>query len=113
LLAPVKIISSLCPAFLAGFSLLALRAGSSSAQIRNPAKAQPETDEVSRARDREIEARFAPVFHQGLGDKPRNDYVANFDFDGDWRGDNNWANSAGEEFPEVYVHTPLLGVLRR
>ena len=40
--------------------------------------------------DREVAARFAPVFYQALGDKPRSDYITNFDFDGDWRGDNNW-----------------------
>ncbi len=44
-------------------------------------------------RDAEIAARFSPVFYQALGDKPRSDYITNFDFDGDWRGDNNWANA--------------------
>jgi hypothetical protein len=51
------------------------------------------------ARDREIAAHFAPVFYQGLGDQRRHDYITNFDFDGDWRGDNNWNNSADERFP--------------
>lgn len=51
------------------------------------------------ARDRAIAAQFAPVFYQGLGDKKRHDYITNFDFDGDWRGDNNWDNSADERFP--------------
>lgn len=44
-------------------------------------------------RDREIAAHFAPVFHQALGDSPRADFITRFDFDGDWRGDNNWANA--------------------
>ena len=35
-------------------------------------------------RDRDIAARFAPVFHQALGSAPRFDYITNFDFDGDW-----------------------------
>src|SRR5262245_24661259 len=47
----------------------------------------------------EIAARFAPVFYQALGDKPRSDYVTNFDFDGDWTGDNNWNNAANQKFP--------------
>jgi Zn-dependent protease with chaperone function len=51
------------------------------------------------AKDREVAALFAPVFYQGLGDEPRYDYITNFDFDGDWRGDNNWANAANKEYP--------------
>jgi len=42
--------------------------------------------------DRRIAARFAPVFSQGLGEMPRADYITNFDFDCDWKGDNNWNN---------------------
>jgi hypothetical protein len=42
--------------------------------------------------DKQIAAQFAPVFYQGLGDQPRADYITNFDFDGDWKGDNNWQN---------------------
>ena len=49
--------------------------------------------------DRDIAARFAPVFYQSLGDKPRSDHITNFDFDGDWQGDNNWDNSANKKFP--------------
>lgn len=45
------------------------------------------------ARDREIAARFAPVFLQALGDGKRGDLITRFDFDGDWRGDNNWSNA--------------------
>jgi len=48
--------------------------------------------------DREIAARFAPIFYQALGDKPRSDYPTNFDFDGDWRGDNNWKNTDDPKF---------------
>ncbi len=47
----------------------------------------------------EIAARFAPVFYQGLGDDEYQDYIRNFDFDGDWRGDNNWANAENRRFP--------------
>lgn len=48
--------------------------------------------------DREIAARFAPVFYQALGDKRRSDYITSFDFDGDWRGDNNWKNADDPKF---------------
>jgi hypothetical protein len=48
--------------------------------------------------DREVAARFAPVFYQGLGEHARSDYITNFDFDGDWRGDNNWAHADDSRF---------------
>ena len=43
--------------------------------------------------DYQIAARFAAVFHQALGSSPRFDYITRVDFDGDWRGDNNWNNA--------------------
>ena len=46
--------------------------------------------------DHQIAARFAPVFHQALGSSPRFDYITRVDFNGDWRGDNNWENAADE-----------------
>jgi len=64
-----------------------------------------ETTEKPDDADREIAARFAPIFYQALGDRPRSDYITNFDFDGDWRGDNNWENSGNENFPlKAYVY---------
>lgn len=48
---------------------------------------------------REIASRFAPIFYQALGDNPRSDYITNFDFDGDWRGDNNWKNVDNQLYP--------------
>jgi hypothetical protein len=55
--------------------------------------------------DNQIAAQFAPVFYQGLGDKPRADYITNFDFDGDWRGDNNWNNLDNRAFPlKAYIY---------
>ncbi|HEY0431042.1 MAG TPA: hypothetical protein VGC61_04465, partial [Pyrinomonadaceae bacterium] len=60
---------------------------------------------AQRSADREIAARFAPVFYQALGDKPRSDYITNFDFDGDWRGDNNWEHVDDKKFPlKAYVY---------
>lgn len=55
--------------------------------------------------DREVAGAFAPVFYQALGDKPRSDYITNFDFDGDWRGDNNWDHADDKKFPlKAYVY---------
>jgi hypothetical protein len=55
--------------------------------------------------DTEIAARFAPVFYQALGDKPRSDFITNFNFDADWRGDNNWNNAAKESLAlKAYVY---------
>jgi hypothetical protein len=55
--------------------------------------------------DRDVAARFAPIFYQALGDKPRSDYITNFDFDGDWRGDNNWENGGNENLPlKAYIY---------
>lgn len=88
-----------------GLSLLVLCAGTSVAQSKVSVKAKRDMLENSLARDLEIAARFAPIFHQGLGDKARHDYITNFDFDGDWRGDNNWANSQDRRFPlRAYVY---------
>jgi len=66
------------------------------------------TTQKSVVNDAAIAARFAPVFYQALGDKPRNDYITNFDFDGDWRGDNNWNNAGNKDFPlKAYVYYSL------
>jgi hypothetical protein len=59
--------------------------------------------------DREVAARFAPLFYQALGDKPRGDYFTNFDFDGDWRGDNNWSHTDDRKYPlKAYVYYSVL-----
>jgi Zn-dependent protease with chaperone function len=57
-----------------------------------------EDPESAEARHREIAAVFAPLFYQALGDHPRYDYITNFDFDGDWQGDNNWKNAGDHRF---------------
>ena len=59
----------------------------------------------SAAREREIAAAFSPIFYQALGDKPRSDYITNFDFDGDWQGDNNWDHTDDKKFPlKAYIY---------
>lgn len=60
-------------------------------------------------RDLEVAVHFAPVFHQALGSSPRFDYLTRFDFDRDWRGDNNWANAADPQFPlEAFVYFSVI-----
>ena len=55
--------------------------------------------------NREIAAAFAPIFYQALGDYPRGDYFTNFNFDGDWRGDNNWQNVDQKKYQlKAYVY---------
>lgn len=74
----------------------ALSSSDAAAAVLESATTEPESKE---ARHREVAALFAPEFHQGLGNEPRYDYITNFDFDGDWRGDNNWANASDKRFP--------------
>jgi hypothetical protein len=59
---------------------------------------------VSAQDDKKIAAQFAPVFAQGLGDKPEYDYITRFDFDGDWRGDNNWANADKHDDANAWIY---------
>lgn len=57
---------------------------------------------------KQIAGRFAPIFYQGLGESPRSDYITNFDFDGDWKGDNNWWNLDNRAFPlRAYLYYSL------
>jgi hypothetical protein len=60
-------------------------------------------------RDLEIAAQFAPIIHQGLDGHPRFDYITSFDFDGDWRGDNNWQNAENSSYPlRAYVYYSVI-----
>jgi hypothetical protein len=61
--------------------------------------------EQRRKLDKQIAGQFAPVLYQGLGNDPRADYITNFDFDGDWKGDNNWNNLDDRSYPlRAYVY---------
>jgi hypothetical protein len=90
-------------------AVAALAARSEFARASGRTFSSPQTKSAGRAgdsnREREIAARFAPIFYQALGDKPRSDYITNFDFDGDWRGDNNWEHLDDKEFPlRAYIY---------
>ncbi len=68
-------------------------------------KKRPAATRAGAARERQVASRFAPIFRQALGDHPRADYITNFDFDGDWRGDNNWAHADDKRFRlRAYVY---------
>src|SRR5882724_12199344 len=94
----VTLLSVVCFLFVRAETLLVGVAAFSAVQTK-PTATQKVPHEV------EIAARFAPVFYQALGDTPRSDYITNFDFDGDWRGDNNWDHADKKEFSlKAYVY---------
>ncbi len=79
--------------------------GSSSEAAAAILEADEETGGTAAVRYREVAALFAPLFYQALGEHPRYDYITNFDFDGDWRGDNNWNHAADKRFPlEAWIY---------
>lgn len=79
------------------------------ASAKSPAEPTAEVRASNLARDREIASRFAPIFHQALGPAPRLDFITNFDFDGDWVGDNNWNNAVDRRFAlKGYVYYSVM-----
>ncbi len=80
--------------------------GSAPAPVPSPAPAPAAQTPASTLPQREqemrdIAERFAPVFHHrmaGTAEEHRFDYPTNFDFDGDWTGNNNWANAANPRY---------------
>lgn len=73
------------------------------------ARVRVRTSPRRQSQEKQIAARFAPIIHQGLGEQPRSDYITNFDFDGDWRGDNNWQNTDNKSYPLLaYVYYSVL-----
>jgi len=82
------------------FALLTIIAAST----QNQAPSSGKTNQ-RQALDKKIAAQFAPIFYQGLGDEPRADLITNFDFDGDWKGDNNWSNLDDRSHPlRAYIY---------
>lgn len=64
---------------------------------------------IDRKSELSVGAQFAPVFFQALGEVPRADYITNFDFDGDWKGNNNWKNLDNLSFPlKAYIYYSVL-----
>lgn len=49
--------------------------------------------------------RFSPIYYQGVGPTPRADYICAFNFDGDWKGDNNWNHCTDTQYRmKAYVY---------
>ena len=52
---------------------------------------------------RKLAEHYAPFVAEETWFQPKSDYLARFDFDGDWRGDNNWER-AEVGSSQAYVH---------
>jgi hypothetical protein len=90
------------------FALLTSAVASFATQSKAPVTNQTIVKSSPVQNDREVAARFAPIFYQALGDRPRSDYITNFDFDGDWRGDNNWEHVDDTSFPlKAFIYYSL------
>lgn len=86
------------------FTLLTVIVASAQNPKSRPREASGKSNE-RQSLDKQIAAEFAPVFYQGLGDSPRSDFITNFDFDGDWKGDNNWRDLDKRSYPlRAYVY---------
>lgn len=57
----------------------------------------------------QVAARYAPEFYQAVDRRqPRLDYVARFDFDNNWRADDNWSHAVDPQFPlPAYIYFAL------
>lgn len=58
-------------------------------------------------RYRALAEHHAPFVAQETWFQPKSDYLARFDADGDWRGDNNWAN-APQASSQAYVYYAVI-----
>ena len=50
---------------------------------------------------------YSPFIAQETWFQPRSDYIVRFDADGDWRGDNNWANAPSAS-TQAYVYYAVI-----
>ena len=58
-------------------------------------------------RFRALAEHHSPFIAQETWFQPKSDYLARFDADGDWRGDNNWAN-APQASSQAYVYYAVI-----
>jgi hypothetical protein len=80
---------------------------SSDAPARIAEAAQFEPRDHSGEPYRQLAERWAPVLAQETWFQPKSDYIARFDFDNDWRGDNNWDNlDTGSS--QAFVHYAVM-----
>jgi len=66
-------------------------------------------DRLPASRDpyRKLVEHYAPMVAQETWFEPKSDYLARVDFDGDWRGDNNWENTF-EGTSQAYVYYAVM-----
>jgi hypothetical protein len=101
--------------------LVTLLSPHAAAQLRLPPATKPPAIESKAEvlagysgdqKDRAIAARFAPVFYQRFTHDAathRFDYITNFDFDGDWIGNNNWEHAADAQYPmRAYIYYSVI-----
>lgn len=81
-------------------------------QTRLPSTRPLSNTYTGQDRDLEIARRYAPVFYQRLVQDSANhrfDSITNFDFDGDWIGNNNWERAADPKIPmKGYVYYSVI-----
>lgn len=70
---------------------------------RKPEKIEFKSIDTSRESYRKLAERYAPFIAQETWYTPRADRLTRFDFDGDFKGDNNWEN-LDEGSSQAYVH---------
>ncbi|MEX2302681.1 MAG: hypothetical protein WD733_17180, partial [Bryobacterales bacterium] len=79
---------------------------SSAASLRPAEKVEFPSEGASRDPYRLLAQHYAPFLAQETWFQPKSDYVARFDLDGDWRGDNNWEEAeTGSSQAYVYYAT--------
>ena len=80
----------------------------SEAETRIPAETTTFEDEATRSeRYRPLAEHYAPYVAQETWFEPKYDYLARFDLDGDFRGDNNWENAAAGS-SQAYVYYTVM-----
>ncbi len=78
-----------------------------------PSLVEPETTTfppaipVGGERELEMARHYAPFIAQETWFEPKSDYLARFDFDGDWAGDDNW-DSAPRGSSQAYVYYAVM-----
>ncbi len=73
---------------------LDLKVARSAASRRKKEATSFRVESCSQAPYRSLAGHWAPMVAQATWFEPKADYLARFDFDGDWKGDNNWENTA-------------------
>jgi hypothetical protein len=80
-----------------------LRVDSKVESLKPAEKAQFGVEGPDRSSYRALAEHYAPFVAQATWFSPKADYLARFDYDGDWKGDNNW-ESLDSGSSQAYVH---------